>query len=272
MSAAPAGALVTGAGGGIGRLLCQRLLADGVDVLAVGRRSAALALIGEPAVGGRLQRLSADVTVAADRERIAEAVRQQQRPLRWLVHAAAVASFGLFAAGDDTASERLLATNVLAPLALTRRLLPQLRAHPQAAVVAIGSTFGSIGFPGYADYCASKFALRGLFEALAREHADAGPRFLWLAPRATATAFNSAAVDALNRELGSAVDAADAVAGQIVEALSGRAGRRQFGWPERWFVRLNGAFPELVDRALRRQLPIIRRHAAGDPPVNFGDA
>ena len=43
-------------------------------------------------------------------------------------------------------------------------------------VVNVGSTYGSIGYPGYATYCASKFALRGFSEALRRELADTDHR------------------------------------------------------------------------------------------------
>jgi hypothetical protein len=37
----------------------------------------------------------------------------------------------------------------------------------------------------------------------------------------------------------------------------------QIGWPEKMFARLNGAWPGLVDRSLKAQLPIVRRHARG---------
>jgi short-subunit dehydrogenase len=49
-------------------------------------------------------------------------------------------------------------------------------------VVNVGSTYGSIGYPGYATYCASKFALRGFSEALRRELADTTVNVLYAAP------------------------------------------------------------------------------------------
>jgi short-subunit dehydrogenase len=46
----------------------------------------------------------------------------------------------------------------------------------------MGSTYGSIGFPGYTAYCASKFALRGFSQTLSRELADSNIRVKYLAP------------------------------------------------------------------------------------------
>jgi len=60
-----------------------------------------------------------------------------------------------------------------------------LRSRSEAAVVNIGSTFGSIGHPGFATYCASKFGLRGFTETLRRELSDTGIQVFYIAPRAT---------------------------------------------------------------------------------------
>jgi hypothetical protein len=57
------------------------------------------------------------------------------------------------------------------------------------------------------------------------------------------------------------------VAGQLVRAIERGDLRRQLGWPEKLFARLNGALPALVDRSLRAQLAIIRRHASQAPAV-----
>lgn len=84
----------------------------------------------------------------------------------------------------------LVHLNLTVPMLLVQALLPAFVRQPHAAMVAVGSTFGSIGFAGFAGYSASKFGLRGLFEALAREHAGTSVRFQYLSPRATATAFN----------------------------------------------------------------------------------
>jgi short-subunit dehydrogenase len=257
------GVILTGASGGIGSALAGELLAAGAELLAVGRSASNLQPLAALATGtarGRIQLLAADITGSADRQRIVAQARTLTRPAL-LVHAAAAGHFGLFADGSDALAERLMQTNALAPMALTRALLPLLARQPEAAVVAIGSTFGSLAFPGFAEYSASKFALRGLMEALAREYADQALRFQWLAPRATDTGFNPPAVQSLNRELGTRVDSAQSAARQILAAIRSGSRRRQLGWPERLLARLNGALPELVDAGLRKSLASIRSHA-----------
>src|SRR3546814_11303760 len=83
---------------------------------------------------------------------------------------------------------RLFATNVIAPMALTRQLLPLLQLSSQARIVNIGSVFGDIGHPLFAAYCASTFALRGLSAELRRELAAVGLRVPYPAPPTTPTA------------------------------------------------------------------------------------
>jgi hypothetical protein len=68
-------------------------------------------------------------------------------------------------------------------------------------------------------------------------------------------------VDALNAELKVASDPPDEVARKLVQSIIRGETRRQLGWPEKLFARINGVLPSLVDRSLRSQLPIIRRHA-----------
>ena len=249
--------VLTGASGGIGAALCEALLAEGATVLAVARRAAPLATLRQRLANPRLDTASCDITVPEQRAQLAaESARRGGCDL--LIHAAGSGGFGLFASDrHDTAA--MLEANLLAPIELTRGFLPQLEASADAAVVAIGSTFGSIGFPGFADYSASKFALRGWIEAMGREYADRPLRFQWLSPRATDTDFNPAAVQALNHQLETAVDSPSVVAAQVVRAIARGSRRMQVGWPEKLFVRLNGLLPELVDRALVGKLAAVRR-------------
>ncbi len=267
--------VLTGASGGIGSALALEFCAEGAQVIAVGRRPAALEALRQRAAGrpGRLQPLVADINCARDRARIAEVATAPDA----LIHAAALGSFGLFVNSEAGEREAMFHTNVLAPMALTQALLPALLKRPESRVLAVGSTFGSLAHPGFAAYSASKFALRGFIEALGREHADSGLVAQWIAPRATDTAFNPPNVVALNKALGTHVDAVDEVAAQIVHALRAGTRRRQLGWPEKLFAWLNGAFPTLVDRGLRSALPVVRTHAAVDrrpslPPKSFAAA
>ena len=255
--------IVTGASGGIGAPLCRALVAAGASVLAVGRSQHRLDRLQRDLPAGRLHSVLADLGTAEGREHLVQAARKLQPAPSVLVIGHAQSAFGLFDEQDPVALEAMLQTNLVGSTLLIHALLPILRAQAQASVVVIGSTFGSLGYPGFAAYSASKFGLRGLMEALSREYAGTSLRFQYLAPRATRTAFNTPAVDALNAELKVASDPPQEVAGKLVRSIIRGEARRQLGWPEKLFVRINGILPSLVDSSLRGQLSTIRRHAQG---------
>lgn len=261
------GVLLTGASGGIGQCLALRLAEAGATVHAVGRRADALHALAARARPGAIRPVVADLATADGIDAVRRAVAAAPIPVSLLILGAADSRFGLFEHSSVVDVQAQVATNLVAPMLLVRALLPCLTRLPEAGVVGIGSTFGSLGYPGFAAYSASKFGLRGFLEALAREHADTPLRVQYLSPRATRTALNSVAVDAMNAELGVAVDDADAVAAALLEAIEAGTRRRQLGWPERLFARLNGLLPELVDRALAKQLPTVRRFARAAAPV-----
>jgi short-subunit dehydrogenase len=185
-----------------------------------------------------------------------------------VVQAAGLNRFGLVEQQDDEAIAAQVALNLVAPMLLTRRLLPLLRERPRALLLFVGSTFGAIGYPGFAPYSATKFGLRGFAEALRRELADGPVRVLYLAPRATRTAMNAGAVVEMNRALRVAMDPPAQVAAAIVQALRDESPERHLGWPERFFARLNRLLPRVVDRALRGQLATIQRFAHSEPEEN----
>ncbi|OHE84176.1 MAG: short chain dehydrogenase [Lysobacterales bacterium RIFOXYD1_FULL_69_11] len=253
--------ILTGASGGIGEPLFAALTDAGAHVLAVGRNEVRLRELAQYVPAGALHRVVADVATAEGRARVLQAAHAMRPLPSVLVLGHAQSAFGLFQEQDPDAMARLLQTNLVAPMLLIRMLLPVLQTHDRAAVAVLGSTFGSLAFPGFAAYSASKFGLRGLTEALAREYADTPVRFQYLSPRATRTPFNTPAVDALNAELKTPSDDPAEVARQLVGALQRGTSRLQIGWPEKLFARLNGLLPGLVDRSLRTQLPAVRRHA-----------
>ena len=257
-------AILTGASGGIGQALLRELLTKGANVLAVARSPEKLdALLGDigTAKRKRLQVVRADLALPEGRRAVVSAASWLNTAPNLVIHGAASSSFGLFAENAADEVGRMLTLNVTSPLQLTHDLLPLLKESPTAQVVAIGSTFGSIGYPGFAAYCASKFALRGAFEALAREHHGESIEFLYMSPRATRTNFNSPEVDALNASLGNRVDSAEYVATEILKAIDRGQRRLQIGWPEKLLVRLNSLLPGLLDRGIASQLPKIQKHA-----------
>jgi len=250
--------LLTGATGGIGRAIAVELDRAGACLTLVGRNADKLAALTRELAGAH-RTLVADLD---DAEQRADVVRACREPaLDIFVNTVGVMDFRLFDAQDPAVVERMVQTNLLSPMLLCQQLVPLLRRREEAAIVNIGSTFGSIGHPGFTAYCATKFGLRGFTEALQRELADTQVRVSYLAPRATRTALNSSAVTALNDRLGNATDAPERVAREVLQVLGRHRRQRYIGWPESLFVRLNGLFPGLVHNALSRKLDIIRQYA-----------
>lgn len=250
--------LLTGASGGLGQELAQQFAAAGAQLLVAGRDAARLA-----ALTSRLTTECSSVRADLNRPEGIAAVAGAAREfgINVLVNNAGVGGFGLFDRQDWLDVEQVLATNLAAPLRLTHALLPWLKRQPEAAIVNIGSTFGSLPFPGFAAYSAAKAGLRGFSQALRRELADTRVAVIHLAPRAIDTPLNSAAVNALNRALGNRSDSAERVARQTLDALRRGHGEHHFGFPERLFAWINGIAPALIDRGLADKLPLIKQHA-----------
>lgn len=256
--------LITGGAGGIGSAIAQALLARGAAVL--------LADMNEPALQAAMQRLSAtsphvdtvavNLTDAASRAALCRRAGEWRGGINVLINNAGVNHFGLYDELGSAQIEQTIAINVLAPMLLTHALLAHLKAQPQAHVLNVGSVFGNIGYPGYAAYSASKFAIRGFTEALRRELADSHVRLHYLAPRATRTSINTSAVEQMNAELKVAMDPPEVVAQAVCSALAKNTSAAVVGWPEKLFARINALAPALVDGAIVKQLPVIRRHAS----------
>ena len=252
-------AMVTGGGSGIGAAIARRLAKDGARVLIVGRDAAKLQAVASVAPQ-QIEALVADLTVAADRIRVAKHARHWDGGgIDTLINNAGVGYARFVEDMDSQQIDSVLQTNLVAPICLTQALLPHLKSLPKARIVNVGSVFGYIGYPSQAVYSASKFGLRGFSEALHRELADGRITVQHVAPRATSTPLNSAVMDELNRQLGNKVDDPERVAEVVVTGLSARRITTVIGWPEALFARVNAVFPSVVDSALVKQLPVIRQ-------------
>lgn len=156
-------ALITGASSGIGRAIVAEL-ATTHEIIGLGRDTERLAACGADTT------LSADLSdaaVFAEGGAVHELVSQLPR-LDALVHSAAVGTPGWFADTDTAEWQRQLATNVIAPAALTRLALPLLRAS-KGTVVFIGSGVSIRPARQMSAYVATKHALKGLADSLRLE-------------------------------------------------------------------------------------------------------
>jgi NAD(P)-dependent dehydrogenase (short-subunit alcohol dehydrogenase family) len=249
--------LLTGASRGIGREVARRLAGRGAR-LVLGRDPAAVAAVCNEifALGGRADSIVFDLAASAGHDTVVGRARVILGGIDVLVNNAGVSSFDALERQSAEAIARIAATNLVAPMLLARAALPHLAAG--ARIVNVGSMFGSIGFPHYAAYSATKFGLRGFSEALRREVAERGIGVTYVAPRAARTGANSAALYRFAARTGMTMDAPGDVAEGIVGAIERDEAERFFGGPEPFFARLNALLPRLVDRALGKQARIGR--------------
>lgn len=247
--------LITGAGSGIGRALAVEAAQRGMVVALCGRRETALEATGA-LLGRESQHLiiPADITKPQDRRRIVEIIGGEWKLLDILVNNAGVVEGGAIEKFDDDALARTFLTNVIAPIALTRDLMPFLRAARPSRVVNIGSVFGDIAYPLFSGYSASKFALRGFSNALRREWKQTGIAVTYAAPRATRTDA-AVAFDELIAHTKMRVDAPAEVARQIWHSVARGHDSIYAPAPERFYILIQRIFPQIIDWALSRQAP-----------------
>jgi short-subunit dehydrogenase len=258
-------ALVTGAAGGIGSTVAAELVRQGAGVLLTDLREEALRTTAERLRSEtlRVDWLAADICSAADRARLARSAARLG--INSIVNVAGVNPFGMLAEQNAAQIELAFRINTIAPILLTQELLPHLSALPDAHIINVGSMLGSIAMPGYATYSATKAAMHCFSEALRREVGDTNIQVHYIAPRATRTPLNSAEVCAMNERLGIRMDDPAVVADAVVRAIAHEKAEMFLGFPERLFRIVNALFPSIVDRAVRRQLTVIKKYASRRP-------
>ncbi len=238
--------VITGAGSGIGRALSLAVAPRCRHLVLAGRRMAPLEesrrLAGKAA---QTSLVEADVTTAEGRKQIAAAAGGS---VDVLINNAGVVHSSLLENQDDASFAAMLATNVAAPLALTRDLLPALR-RARGRVVFVGSVFGDIGHPYFAAYSASKHGLRGLADALRRELAEDGISVTYGAPRATRTDA-TLSYQHLIGPLRMRVDTPEAVSRALWRGIDRRSRSVYPAGIERFFVAVQRIAPQLVDSGL----------------------
>ncbi|MEI6559691.1 MAG: oxidoreductase [Rhodospirillaceae bacterium] len=158
--------LITGCSTGLGRDMARAVLRHGRRLVATARRPETLAEFAH----------RDDVLVAAldvtDPAMITDVVRQAEAQFGAVDVLVNNAGYGYLSAveeGEDAEIRAMFETNVFGLAAMTRAVLPGMRARRRGHIVNISSMGGLIGFPGIGYYNATKFAVEGLSEALAKE-------------------------------------------------------------------------------------------------------
>ena len=178
-------AVVTGAGGGIGRAIALELARRGMDVALVGRTEATLRATAFEAARAGVKTLvaCADVSVDAQVRRAAAEIESGLGIPQVVVNNAGVA--GRVARIEETTEaewETVLRANLNGVFLVTRALLPSMRAAGRGRFVTIASISATLGTAGLAPYCASKWGAVGLTKALAEELRGSGLQAMSVLP------------------------------------------------------------------------------------------
>lgn len=197
-------ALVTGGGTGIGAATCRRLARDGHAVIVAGLGEAALAEVadGIAEAGGTALPFPLDVTDAAARATLFEAIAARFGRLDILVNNAAILGRAAQAPAisqELAHFERILAVNLGAVFALSQAAARMMQAQGGGAIVNVSSVGGSAAQHHAAAYCAAKAGVDALTRNLALEWAPMGIRVNAVAPgdiRTATTAAMQPAADA----------------------------------------------------------------------------
>jgi NAD(P)-dependent dehydrogenase (short-subunit alcohol dehydrogenase family) len=176
--------LVTGTSSGFGRAITDAALARGDRVVATARKTEALDDVAghEAAHVVALDVMDADQRAAA----VAEAIEHFGR-IDVLVNNAGRTQVGAVEETTDEELRFLFDLHFFAPVALSRAVLPQMRKQGSGTIVQMSSVGGQVTAPGFGAYCATKFGLEGLTEALRDEIAPFGIRTLIVEPGAFRT-------------------------------------------------------------------------------------
>jgi NAD(P)-dependent dehydrogenase (short-subunit alcohol dehydrogenase family) len=180
--------LITGCSSGFGREVALAALAAGDRVLATARRPETLKDL-EEAGGDRVRTAALDVTDAGQVDAAVKAALGTFGRIDVVVNNAGNGSVGAVEELTMAELRTLMEVMFFGAVEVTKAVVPHLRAQGSGTIVQISSMGGQLSMPGFGAYCAAKFALEGLSEALAAEVAPFGVRVLIVEPGAFRTEF-----------------------------------------------------------------------------------
>jgi NAD(P)-dependent dehydrogenase (short-subunit alcohol dehydrogenase family) len=189
-------AVVTGGSSGIGLATAKRFAAEGATVLITGRRQAELDRAVAD-IGGGAEAVQGDVTVAADLDRLHQAVAAKGGKLDILVANSGISEPAVLEDDSEAHVDRIFGINVRGLVSTVRTLVPLM--GDGGAIVLIGSIADVMGNPGYGAYSASRAAVRSYARTWTAELSGRGIRVNTLSPGPIDTPMMAAASEELRQ-------------------------------------------------------------------------
>lgn len=185
---------ITGATSGFGKAIATRFAKEGCDLIITGRRGDRLEALQEElqeACGVRVHTLEFDVR---DKEAVLlaiEVIKQQVEKIDILVNNAGLASgLSSIEEGDTDDWDVMIDTNVKGLLYVTRQIAPMMKEQASGHIINIGSTAGKIVYKNGNVYCATKFAVDALTQAMRIDLLPYGIKVTAINPGAAETEFS----------------------------------------------------------------------------------
>jgi NAD(P)-dependent dehydrogenase (short-subunit alcohol dehydrogenase family) len=173
--------LITGCSTGFGRALADAVLKKGCRAVVTARAPATIRDFAERYPEQALIE-ALDVTDSAQIETVVRSAEARFGAIDVLVNNAGYGYLAAVEEGEDGEVRAMFETNFFGIVALTKAVLPGMRSRRKGHIVNISSIGGLIGFAGSGYYNATKFAVEGLSEALAKEVAPLGIRVTLVEP------------------------------------------------------------------------------------------
>ncbi|MBU44166.1 MAG: short-chain dehydrogenase [Spirochaetaceae bacterium] len=187
-------AIITGASSGVGESCARKFAAEGASTVLVARNKKKLAELQKQIPGSRA--FPADISDPKNYDKLIKFVLKEFGAIHILVNNAGVNyRGGVLEVEEDLG--KIIDLNLRAPIALTQKVLPHIRASSGGSVVNVASLAGRFPLPHEATYSSSKFGLRAFSLALAQELEGTGITASVVSPGPIETGFILTEIDSV---------------------------------------------------------------------------
>lgn len=164
--------IVTGASKGLGRAICERLIAKNISVLGLARNVEEVPF----------NSMCCDVSSYDSVKAVAQQLKKEGVKVTGLINAAGVASMNLAVTTPQSVVQRIINTNLLGTIYCCQLISPLMLRNKQGSIINFSTIAVALGLKGESIYAASKAGVEGFTRSFAREMADFNVKVNCIAP------------------------------------------------------------------------------------------